>query len=739
MSIFTELQRRNVLRVAAAYLVVGWLLTEVLTAILPALGAPDWATKAVILCFAFGFLPAVVLSWVYQLTPDGIRKETSRGRVDSTATAAVGKLDYVTVLSVILITVFIAVIGARQAPEKLNADTATVSAESVAVLPFVNMSSDEDNDYFSDGLTETLLHMLAQIPDLKVAARTSSFAFKNKNLDIREIAAALQVAHVLEGSVQKAGNRVRITAQLIRASDGYHIWSEIFDRESDDIFGIQDEIAMKVGHELSASLLGPDADTMVAGVGTENPDAYDLYLLALNQRATGSYGGLEAAEELLKGALLIDSGFVDAKTELASNYLHQYETGLMNRDAALAAVLAITDQVLQVSPEDVNARALHVYAKSAQKTSDGGAQQVAGAIDELRALVVSNPREYQARLLLSRMLQGTQNLEEALRLQKDALQQDPYNARIHFEIGSLSVDLDLLDEAWASLQASLDIEPRQPNAYLRLATIALKRGDGVDYLQQSLKAMEVDARDHEIPGFIAQFLYQLGLVEEADDFRKRVFAIAPSSAVAYRIDLLRAISTNDQSAGILAARRAIENNIEDRQFAFGGAVQYLLRAAVANGTVDAESAYLERHWPGILNVDADAIPTRFLTVQGVAFDAWYTTLPREELLRRIARMQENASSYGIDLTQNPDAQMAAFAMQGDIDAAVELALADVFVRPVLLEQGWRGRFSQAQYEDVVADPRVQDAMREWDAQEAEVRDEVRNYLLDLSSPAEADT
>jgi len=296
MSLFTELKRRNVLRVAAAYLVVGWLLTEVLTTILPILGAPNWVAKAVILSFAFGFIPAVILSWIYELTPDGIKKEMDIESGDENKSISVGKLDYITIAGVVLVIVFVAFFSASQSPDNQDTLVTTVSKESVAVLPFVNMSNDEDNEYFSDGLTETLLHMLAQIPDLKVAARTSSFAFKGKNMDIREIADALQVAHILEGSVQQAGNRVRITAQLIRASDGYHVWSESFDRDSDDIFGIQDEIALKVGSALSASLMGTGEDTAVAGVGTDNPDAYDLYLQALKQRETFSYGGLEASE-----------------------------------------------------------------------------------------------------------------------------------------------------------------------------------------------------------------------------------------------------------------------------------------------------------------------------------------------------------------------------------------------------------------------------------------------------------
>jgi adenylate cyclase len=506
MSLITELNRRKVIRVAAAYLVVGWLLTEVLTTILPTFGAPGWAAKMVILCFAFGFVPAVILSWIYQLTPEGVKKEADMGRGDARQLVAAGGLDYVMIAGVVVATVFIAFFSASRSPEYSDTAVAAVSAESVAVLPFVNMSNDEDNEYFSDGLTETLLHMLVQIPGLKVAARTSSFAFKGKNMDIRDIAEALQVAHILEGSVQQSGNRVRITAQLIRASDGYHVWSENFDRDSDDIFGIQDEIALKVGSALSASLLGTGGETAVAGISTGNPDAYDLYLQALKQRVTFSYVGLAAAEKLLKGALTIDPDFLDAKTELASNYLHQLETGLMDQDDAFAAALAITGQVLAVSPENVGARAIQAFIHALPSTIEAGSPAISDAVQELELLVAENPHEYQARVLLSRVLEGSQQSDRALQLQLEALALDPFNARIHYEVGSLYLHLDQLEEARTSLQKSLDLEPLQPNAYLRLGTVALKLGDGVDYLQQSLRAMEVDSADHEIPGLIAAFV-----------------------------------------------------------------------------------------------------------------------------------------------------------------------------------------------------------------------------------------
>jgi hypothetical protein len=261
----------------------------------------------------------------------------------------------------------------------------------------------------------------------------------------------------------------------------------------------------------------------------------------------------------------------------------------------------------------------------------------------------------------------------------------------------------------------------------------LNTGDGVDYFQQSLRAMEVDASDHEIPGMIAEFLYQLGLNEEADDFHNRVLAIAPTSAAAHRVELLRAISINDEPASVAAARRTIESGVGGRRFAFGGAVQYLLRTAARNGTVAAESAYLEQQSPGILDIYADVIPARYMTAQRVAFDAWYKSLPSEELLRRMTRIQEIAASYGFDLLQSDITRMNMMAMQGDVEGAIDVALSEVFSETVLTDLDWRTRYSQAQFVDMIADPRVQTALQRWEDEEAAVRDSVLNLLIDLSS------
>jgi TolB-like protein/tetratricopeptide (TPR) repeat protein len=717
--------------VAAAYLVVGWLLTEVLTTILPTLGAPEWASRAVILSFAFGFIPAVIFSWFYELTPDGIKLDHEVDRDDLASRKTGKKLDHMAVVAAVVLIILIGLFSARQTSDDAAPVDVAVSSASVAVLPFVNMSNDKDNEYFSDGLTETLLHMLTQFPDLKVAARTSSFAFKGKDIGIREIARALEVAHILEGSVQRVGDNVRITAQLIRASDGFHVWSESYDRRLDDIFGIQDEIAEKVGFALSASLLGEGGDTKVAGVQTTDPDAYDLYLQARRERATNSYGGLEAAEDLLKGALLIDPDFVDAKTELASSYIQQAETGLMDRSDAFAEVIAITDQVLATNPDNAVARAVSIYAKAGMRAANGDLSLVANLAQELEEIVAQAPDEVQPRILLIRAYQGLQREDQAIPVLEDALQQDPFNPSLHYELGTTFLRLERWDDARASLEESLEIEPSQPNAYTNLGTLSLQSGDGVGFVTQFLNSLKVDPRDHELPGILAAFLYRLGLIDEADDFRDRVQTLAPTSGIAYRLELLRAISIGDTEASIASARRAIEDDVENRSFAFGGAVRHLMRTAARNGTVEEESAWIDERASGIFDLEAELVPQKYRLAQGVAFDAWYVSLPREEVLRRLDIILEIGASLGLDLTQEPNTYLNVLAIRGEVEEAIEVALEQVFSQSVARNLGWRENFAQEQFAKIVADPRVQAAMRRWEEEEAALRGEVQSYFSDL--------
>jgi tetratricopeptide (TPR) repeat protein len=405
----------------------------------------------------------------------------------------------------------------------------------------------------------------------------------------------------------------------------------------------------------------------------------------------------------------------------------------MDQKSAFAEIIAITDQVLAVRPEDVDARAIRLFADTAARVQQDGPQVFLEGVGELEEIVTTDPAAFQPKVLLTRFYQGTQQFDKAVPLMKDALHRDPFNPRIHYELGSLYAALEQWDDARVALQKSLEIEPAQPNAYANLAILSLQAGDGLDYLQQLLKAIKVDPVDHELPGIIATFLYELGLIEEGDDFRNRVMAIAPTSEIAYQIELLRAINTGDEEASIASARRAIEDDIDDRRFSYGGAVQHLLRVAASRGTVAEESAYLQEQAPNILDIEVMTTPLKYRLAQYAAFDAWYVSLSRDEMLDRLDRLWEIAKSFGFDPADDPGTYVGILALQGKVDEAVEVALADLFSESVAVNLGWRRTISQAQFTEFVADPRVQTAMQRWEDEEAALRDQIKTYLADLSA------
>ncbi len=730
MSLFSELRRRNVFRVAAAYLVVGWLLTEVASTLLPMFGAPDWVARALVIVIAIGFVPLMIFSWAYELTPEGLKRESQVNRDESITWQTGRKLDLVTISAVVLGVAFLA--WMRLSTDDVSApgtEAATAGPEeaSVAVLPFVNMSGNAENEYFSDGLTETLLHMLAQVPELRVAARTSSFAFKGQEKDIREIALALRVAHVLEGSVQRAGDRVRITAQLIRANDGFHVWSENYDRTLDDIFGIQDEIATKVGNSLSDSLLGA-RNKDIEGVATKDVSAYDLYLQALAEKAKWSYGSLQTAEGLLKDALSKDPDFLDAKTELARNYLDQLLTGLSDIDDAVPAVEALTGQVLAKRPGDARTMATLIWARDYRSFFAGDLGVLASSVDALRDLTIAEPGELEPKLVHARYLSLLRRDEEALVQLQEARELDPLSPQIYYDIGFVSSRSRDFDAARAALLRSLELEPEQPNAHGMLADIARATGDGVEVLRQDLLAVKVDPEDHEIPAIVAQYLYQLGLIEEGDRFRARVLAVAPTSEIARQTELMRSINVDDEDASLALARRVIEENVGNRHGGWVTAAEYLLWTETRRGKAQAVLDYFELQVPGFSNFDAPSIPQKALAARTRALGAWRETISPEELMQLVGKAYVPFEKSGFTFADAPLAHVSVLALSGDTDAAIEIALSDLFTRAVTEFANWRRFFQQPHLAGVVADPRVQAEMARWEKEEAGLREELRAFL-----------
>jgi TolB-like protein len=340
-NLFEELKRRNVFRVAIAYIAVAWLVLQVSDIVFENFGTPDWVMKTLMFVLAIGFLLAVLFAWAYEMTPEGIKKEKDVDRSQSITHETGQKLNR-TIIVVLLAAVGFLLIDKFMLQSTVPA-TAKLADKSVAVLPFVAMSRGPDDEYFADGLTEEILNSLTRVPELLVTARTSAFHFKGKDIPVPEIASELGVEHIVEGSVRRDGDRLRVTAQLIRAADGFHLWSENYDRETEDTFGVQSDIAEKIASALDVFL---DDDTVanMRSAGFRNPEAFIAYQrgFELYNKAHDNWDiipQLAQANEWLDKVIALEPESSRAYLLRADYYTHLlrdvYET-LTTEEAALA-------------------------------------------------------------------------------------------------------------------------------------------------------------------------------------------------------------------------------------------------------------------------------------------------------------------------------------------------------------------------------------------------------------------
>ena len=334
MSFFSELKRRNVFKVAAAYVIVGWLIMQIGDVMAPAMHLPDWVNSVLAFFLILGFPVALVLSWAFEMTPEGIRLE-KQAEASGAGTRLDGrKLNFAIILLLVLAVAFFAfdkfVLDPGRKGEPMEASIEATGQEpgspspvraegSIAVLAFEDMSPEQDQQYLSDGIAEELLNALAQIPELRVISRSSAFSYKGKNIRLGQIAEELDVAHILEGSVRKSGDRVRITAQLIDARQDLHLWSETYDRTLDDIFAVQEDVARSVVASLRATL-SPEADKRISEQPTQDLAAYDLYLRGRESLYEDNARSNQEATRLFQQAIELDPEFALAWAGLADSF-----------------------------------------------------------------------------------------------------------------------------------------------------------------------------------------------------------------------------------------------------------------------------------------------------------------------------------------------------------------------------------------------------------------------------------
>jgi len=483
MSLFGELKRRNVFKVAAAYIIVGWLIMQAGEVLSPALHLPDWINSALAFFLLLGFPVALIFAWAFEMTPEGLKKEKDVDRSKSITNVTGKKLNHTITVVLILALGFFAFDKFVLDPDRDAAEIATavqdaqdqvvsedepVEADnSVAVLPFVNMSSDQEQEYFSDGLSEELLNLLAKIPELRVAARTSSFSFKNQNLEIPEIAERLKVAYVLEGSVRKSGNQIRITAQLIQADNGYHLWSETYDRELDNVFQIQDEIALAVVDALKITLLGEAPKTR-----TTDPAAYQLFLEGVYFRRHVSEESLSKAIAAFKRAVAIDPGYVPAWAELAYAYLWASGT---DDNTSIEEGNRLADQAIDMAISIDPNHAYAYFVRGASRVHNKFKfKEGAEDLQHSHSLDPGNSVFVGATGTGARV---TGQFDLAIDRYQEALTLDPVMPELLNWLGLTYLFAGRLDEAEAAYQKLLFVSPQFAGGHFRLGRVLLTKGD----------------------------------------------------------------------------------------------------------------------------------------------------------------------------------------------------------------------------------------------------------------------
>jgi adenylate cyclase len=534
MSFFDELKRRNVIKVAAAYTIVGWLIMQAGDTLAPALHLPEWINSALAFFLILGFPLAVFFAWAFEMTPDGIKKEKDIDRGQSITQTTGQKLNHTIA---VLLAVAVVYIGwdkltdsaeqrakLAEAAQIEQATTKTSSADltlppSIAVLPFVNMSDDGANEYFSDGLSEELLNLLSKIPELKVAARTSSFQFKGHTGDIDAVASQLKVAHILEGSVRKSGNQVRITAQLVKADDGYHLWSETYDRELNNIFQIQDEIATAVVDALKITLLGAAPKTTETDL-----EAYQLFLEAQFFQRQGSLDTIGRSIELYQQAIAFDDSYAPIWAKLASAYMRYTGWGGMPIDKGIALADEAIEMALSIDPD-----LAHAYAVRGQSRMYNKYRFSEGLEDALQALKLDPSNASVARLAgVGFRVLG--QLNSAVEYNLLAVELDPVLPDTHMGLCRTYYYFRKFDEAETACRKVLTLSPSYTSAHYRVGRILLAKGQP----NKALMEMQQEGDGIYQSTGLAMAQYALGNQEASDQNLNLVITEATDTS-AYQI------------------------------------------------------------------------------------------------------------------------------------------------------------------------------------------------------------
>jgi TolB-like protein len=646
MSFIEELKRRNVFRVGIAYAIATWVLLQITEVITPILGLPDWAPKLIFVILAVGFVPALIFAWAFELTPEGIKKEKDVDRSESITHHTGRKLDYA-IIAVLLLAVGLLLTDRLVPNESPDAGVGEIvsTGPSIAVLPFVNISSDKEQEYFSDGITEEILNSLASVKELKVAGRTSSFAFKGENQDLRRIGDLLGVEHILEGSVRKSGTTVRITAQLVKVEDGFHLWSDTYDRELIDVFAIQDEIANEILNQLKARLLGEDQQVIVSK--RTDPEAYDLYLLAKQRLYARTRHNIESAVELLDQAIAKDPDYAPAYAQrgIATLFLSDRSYGTIPDAEALVQGKRFIDAALEKDPQLAEAWAgLGLYYSRPAEHEQ--------AIEALTKALSINPNLINASNWLQNALVASGNPRGALQILEQMTQRDPLYRPGFGNAVNLYNAFGQQEKAQALIDQFRKYDPYGAQLQRADAMTRFYNGESAEGLRLAEQAHRLAPTDA-----VSHIWFTVGLLQT-----QQVERIVEEGIDFFQVEALDVLGRREE-AFELAFELSREGELWNL-FAFYN------RADRSQELID----YLEERWPGLDTFAADYPHNEegysLMAEVALAYSRTGDTVRFDDALLLVENAMANLSDQGIDnwLFMLEDAKYLALA--GEYDAAI---------------------------------------------------------------------
>jgi len=542
MSFVRELKRRNVFRVGGAYLIIAWLLLQVSDTLVPALHLPDWFQSGVALFLILGFPLALFFAWAFELTPDGLKKEKDIEAGESIAPVTGRKLDFLIIGVLAIAVVFFA--WDRFSGDDTAPDTAAVDAgrRSIAVLPFLNISADLEQEYFSDGMTVELINLLAKIPQLQVTSRSSAFSFKGKDFSIAQVGHALNVDHVLEGSVRKSGDDIRVTTQLIRVSDDSPLWSQTWDREFENVFEIQDEIAGEVVNALKIQLVDELPHAYVT-----DPQAYELYLKALPLFDERTEVSVSNAEALLLQLLEIDPEYAPGLVLLGESEVFYSRWAIRPLDQSFERARNYGLRAVEAAPTYsggyvLQAKVAFRYDRDLTKAS----QLLAKAVN-------LEPGNIEARYIsaLLKSLQGDH--ETIVKIARERVRLDPLSSQPYWDLGVALMLARQYDESAKAFREILTINPDMTGIHGYIGEVLLLAGN----YQEAMA--EFDAEPMDILTYFgrAMTFHALGDDDQSDTAMEKLMSLDNPDRFAGQIASAHAMR-GENDAAIKSLYHALE-------------------------------------------------------------------------------------------------------------------------------------------------------------------------------------